>query len=155
MLEPRLLDVRCCSHTLCMCDLPCSLPLTNTGVSLLPNISGGPNFQSAVSSGLQPGTNYTVFAAVQVSSSGSSSLQAASPTITALIGLLVPDTVPPSFTKALVRATTPRGGSSPGAGAAATAGIFSIQLDVSINEDGRVFYAVYGNPSCIIGGPQA
>lgn len=110
----------------------------------------GPNFLTANSTGLTPGTNYTVLAAVRLSSGGSSSTTAASPTVVALTGLLVPDTAPPTFTKATVKAVTPGRGSN-GSSSVAGATTFSIQMDLGLNEDGRVYYAVYGDPACITG----
>lgn len=120
------------------------------GVSLVAEPARGANFLTATSTGLSPGTNYTVLAAVRLAGSGASNSQAASPTVVALTGLLVPDTAPPSFTKAAVKAVTPgRGGN--GSSTAAGATTFSIQMDVGLNEDGRVYYAVYGDPACITG----
>lgn len=116
----------------------------------------GPYFQTATSTSLAPGTNYTVFAAVRAGNGGGSSVQAASPTVMALTGLLVPDTAPPSFTKAVVmpvKAAAPSGsvGNSSTGSAVAGDGTFSITIDLGLNEQGRVYYAVYGNPACISG----
>lgn len=121
-----------------------------SGVSLLPDAAGGSHFLTATSTGLQPGTNYTVLAAVRLAGSGAGNAQAASPTVVALTGLLVPDTAPPSFTKAVVKAVTPGTGSN---GSSTTVGAtsFSIQVDLGLSEDGRVYYAVYGDPACITG----
>lgn len=126
-------------------------PLLAAGVSLITDPARGANFLTATSSNLIPGTNYTVLAAVSLSSGGASSSQAASPTILALTGLLVPDTAPPSFTKATVRAVMPSIGSNSSTGAAAGDGTFSIQIDIGLNEEGRVYYVVYGDPGCITG----
>lgn len=122
------------------------------GVSLVTDPARGANFLTATSSNLIPGTNYTVLAAVSLSSGGASSSQAASPTILALTGLLVPDTAPPSFTKAAVRSVMPSVSSNSSSSAAAGDGTFSVQIDIGLNEEGRVYYVVYGDPSCITGG---
>jgi hypothetical protein len=122
----------------------------STGVSLVADLTRGPNFLTTTSTGLTPGTNYTVLAAVRLSSGGSSSTTAASPTVVALTGLLVPDTAPPTFTKATVKAVTPGSGGN-GSSSAAGATTFSIQMDLGLNEVGRVYYAVYGDPACITG----
>jgi hypothetical protein len=124
------------------------LPGALAGVSLLPDAAGGSHFLTATSTGLQPGTNYTVLAAVRLAGSGAGAAQAASPTVVALTGLLVPDTAPPTFTKAVVKAVTPGTGGN-GSSTAVGATSFSIQLDLGLNEDGRVYYAVYGDPACI------
>jgi hypothetical protein len=50
----------------------------------------------------------------------------------------------------VVKAVTP-GSSSNGSSTASGATMFSIQMDVGLNEDGRVYYAVYGDPACITG----
>lgn len=123
----------------------------------MPYPTRGLNFLTATSTGLAPGTNYTVLAAVRLSgsaggaasssSTGSSSGQAASPSVVALTGLLVPDTAPPSFTKTAVKGVKPTNGSATGVGS----GTFTIQLDLGLSEDGRVYYAVYRDPGCITG----
>lgn len=121
------------------------------GVSLVADAARGPNFLTATSTGLLPGTNYTVLASVRLSGGSSSSSQAASPTVLALTGLLVPDTAPPSFTTAVVRAVAPGVVGSNGSSSTAGATTFSIQMDLALNEDARVYYAVYGDPACITG----
>lgn len=134
-----------------LAKMPNRMPAYNiAGISLLADATHGPNFLTATSSGLNPGTNYTVLATVRMAGSSASNSQAASPTMVALTGLLVPDTAPPSFTKAAVNAVTPGTGSN-GSSTAAGATTFSIQMDIGLSEDGRVYYAVYGDPACITG----
>jgi hypothetical protein len=124
--------------------------LLHAGVTLLPDASHGTNFLSATAAGLTPGTNYTVLAAVGVAGGGGggSASLAASPTVTALTGLLVPDTAPPSFTRAAVVAVMPNGGGSAGD---APDGTFSMAMELGLGEGGRVLYGVYGDPACISG----
>jgi hypothetical protein len=65
-----------------------------------------------------------------------------SPGVTALTGILVPDTTAPSFTRSAVLSAT-RSTAQPGR--------FTVQMDLGLNEQGRVYYALYGHPSCITG----
>eukprot|EP00775_Hariotina_reticulata_P010661 gene10661-10820_t len=107
------------------------------GIALLPNATGAPYYYSAVASGLTPGTNYTLLAAVSYGT------VAASPGVTVLSGLLVPDTSPPSFTNtSLVSMKVPSGDDR-----------FYAQMQINISEPGTIFFAVYGNPHCITADP--
>lgn len=64
------------------------------------------------------------------------------PGLTAVTGILVPDTTAPSFTKTAVKVpATPN----------AVTGDWTVQLDLGLNEHGKVYFAVYGDPSCITG----
>lgn len=117
--------------------------------------SQGPNFLTATATSLTSGTNYTVLAVVASTSGGSSGSGsngglAFSPTVTALSGLLVPDTVPPSFTRAAVTAAAPDTGAT-----GAADGTFSMNVELGLNEAGQVYYGVYGDPVCIAGECEA
>lgn len=97
--------------------------------------TSGPFFLSATASSLVPGTNYTLLASVRQGS-------VLSPGVTALTGLLVPDTTPPSFTHSAVLSA---------AHSTSQTGKFSVQMDLGLDEQGQVHYAVYGDPACITG----
>lgn len=142
----------------CMCIsishcFSCSFPSPHAGVTLLPNATGGPAFYSGVASGLTPGTNYTLLAAVSfgggaVVSSG----------LAALSGLLVPDTAPPSFTAAAVRGVAfgaaAGAANSSGSSSGGSSDRFTVTLEVGLDEPGSVAFALYGDPACITGERQ-
>lgn len=111
------------------------LLLALAGVTLVAEPASGSFFLSATAANLAPGTNYTLLTAVR-------QLSVLSPGVTALTGILVPDTTAPSFTHSAVLSA---------ARTAAQPGRFTVQMDLGLDEQGRVFYAVYGNPSCITG----
>lgn len=90
---------------------------------------------SATAEQLKSGTNYTMLTTVRQGS-------VLAPGVTALTGILVPDTTAPSFTR-----TALKGSAVPDA----ATGDWSFQLDLGLNEQGRVYFAVYGSPSCITG----
>jgi hypothetical protein len=115
--------------------------LAVAGVTLVADAASGPFFLSATAASLAPGTNYTLLTAVR-------QLSVLSPGVTALTGILVPDTTAPSFMRSAVLSAT-RSTAQPGR--------FTVQMDLGLNEQGRVYYAVYGHPSCITGmhGPVA
>jgi hypothetical protein len=111
------------------------LLLALAGVTLVAEPASGPFFLSATAANLAPGTNYTLLTAVR-------QLSVLSPGVTALTGILVPDTTAPSFTRSAVLSA---------ARTAAQPGRFTVQMVLGLNEQGRVHYAVYGHPSCITG----
>lgn len=103
-------------------------------VSLAADAARGPHFYAATAGGLMPGTNYTLLLAVR----GGLSLSSG---VTALSGLLVPDTAPPSFTAARLV----------GQASNASEGGFALTLDLGLSEAGALSYAIYGDPACITG----
>eukprot|EP00878_Enallax_costatus_P001414 GHUV01001564.1.p1 GENE.GHUV01001564.1~~GHUV01001564.1.p1 ORF type:complete len:325 (-),score=58.70 GHUV01001564.1:2550-3524(-) len=108
------------------------------GVSMVADATQGPYYFAATASGLQPGTNYTMLSTVRQGST-------LSPGLTALTGVLVPDTTPPSFTKSVVKVpATP----------SVITGDWTVQVDIALNEQGKVFFAIYGDPDCITGTTQ-
>ena len=105
-------------------------------VTLVADPSGGPNFFSATATGLKPGTNYTALLAVRSGATLASG-------VTALSGLLVPDTRPPDFTGVRLL-DQPADGTAP-------TGTFKLSLDVGVSEAGAVAYAVYHDGGCLTG----
>lgn len=104
------------------------------GIALAADAARGPYFYAAAAANLAPGTNYTLLLAVR----GGLSLSSG---VTALSGLLVPDTVAPSFT----------GPRLLGEDSNSTDGSFRLSLSLGLDEAGAVSYAVYGDPDCITG----
>lgn len=104
---------------------------------MLADAAPGPFFLTATAANLAPGTNYTLLTSVRHKQSS-----AVSTGVNALTGLLVPDTTPPSFTRSAVLSAV---------ASSIQARKFIVQLDLGLNEQGRVFYAVYGDPACITG----
>eukprot|EP00879_Flechtneria_rotunda_P000373 GHRR01000465.1.p1 GENE.GHRR01000465.1~~GHRR01000465.1.p1 ORF type:complete len:1109 (+),score=342.16 GHRR01000465.1:4020-7346(+) len=117
-------------------DPPLAVKINRAGVSLVADMTQGPSFYSATANNLAPGTNYTLLAAVRRD-------LVLSPGVTVLAGVLVPDTMPPSFTKSAALAVT----------ANAAGDKFTVKMHVGINEQGGVYYAIYGDPGCITGDP--
>jgi len=103
-------------------------------VTLVADTEHGANFYGATASGLSPGTNYTLLLAVRSGVTLSSG-------VTALSGMLIPDTQPPTFTSARLV----------GEASNTTVGGFTVSLDLGLNEAGTVAFAVYGDPDCLTG----
>jgi hypothetical protein len=104
------------------------------GAALAADPARGPGFYSGTATGLAPGTNYTLLLSAR-------SGLALAGGVTALVGALVPDTQPPSFTvAALVRQAADAG-----------SGSLSLDVDVGLDEPGAVAWALYGDPACITG----
>ncbi|KAF6259840.1 hypothetical protein COO60DRAFT_964595 [Scenedesmus sp. NREL 46B-D3] len=116
---------------------PAATEIDTAGVTLLADAASGPFFLSSTAANLAPGTNYTLLTTVR-------QLSVLSPGVTALTGVLVPDTTAPSFTRSVVLSA---------ARSTAQPDRFTVQMDLGLNEQGRVFYAVYGHPSCIAADP--
>jgi hypothetical protein len=102
------------------------------GSLLAADPGGGAGFYAGAATGLSPGTNYTLLMAVGSGLSLSSG-------VTALVGALVPDTAPPSFTAASVSAAV-----------ADPSGSIALTLDVGLDEGGTLAYAAYPAP-CLAG----
>lgn len=95
----------------------------------------GPFYLSATAADLKSGTNYTMLTTVRQD-------LVLAPGVTAVTGILVPDTTAPSFTKTAVKVpATPD----------VITGDWSVQIDLGLNEQGKVYFAVYGDPSCVTG----
>ncbi|GBF99606.1 hypothetical protein Rsub_12070 [Raphidocelis subcapitata] len=114
---------------------PSAASVVQGGVLLSADTGRGPGFYAGAVTGLSPGTNYTLLLAVGSGLSLSSG-------VTALVGALVPDTVPPSFTAAAVSAA-----------AADPSGSYALTLDISLDEGGTLAYAAYPAP-CLGGDPS-
>ena len=110
----------------------------STLVLLLPSqhhqadAASGPSFYRDVAQRLKPATQYTALLAVR-----SSAFLA--PSVTAITGILTPDTQAPSFASvALVNGS-------------ADAASFFLTLDLALDEPGFVSYAIYRSLPCVTG----
>ncbi|KAL4457403.1 hypothetical protein ABPG75_012268 [Micractinium tetrahymenae] len=90
--------------------------------------------------GLQSGGNYTAF--LTVSADGSSPVSGAP--VAKLSGILLPTTVPPTFTRL----------SGVNVSVDEARGTFALQLSAELDRPGQVFYSLYRNYSCIKGDPS-
>ncbi len=114
---------------------PTAADVEKNGLALQPDGASGPTFYQDLASKLKPATVYTALLAVR-----SSAFLA--PSVTAVTGIMTPDTQAPSLTSVALLNSS------------ADSTHFFLTLELGLNEPGFISYAMYRDVPCVSGERQ-